>query len=306
MIYDYNIIRVTRNERNNILKSLNVSLEDFNEMVGILAKWIIQSNLPEEESSRKKIEIFLFNTKMNMEKTKRCLENYYTLRTEHSNFFGKMIPNTNLYNEVKKISRPIVMPDLTSDLCRIVIFRLEKCEDLQCDAEFYQLLTMMGVELRLDRGDCFYSHILIIDLSYFEPKHLLKYTPRVCSFYAKLFLAINLRLKNIHIVNPSTIIDKVLTFFKLFLPSKFHGKLVIHSSYESLYAFIPKNYLPSNYGGTQISIEKIQDRWCEEIEKNEALFEKLLLLKCQSTNNNEVSTNNVFGVNGSFRKLTVD
>lgn len=85
--------------------------------------------------------------------------------------------------------------------------------------------------------------------------------------------SVNLRIKNIHFVNTINFLDHIMRLLKAFLPSKVINKvstvnlstlewpknlqIVIHKTADTLSDYIPKEYLPSNYGGSEKSMEEL-------------------------------------------------
>ncbi|CAH1107945.1 unnamed protein product [Psylliodes chrysocephalus] len=301
-----NLLMVSDAEKKAIFKHYNMSERDFEEIVEIVREWYLKTRLPKEDTINEKIKVALFNCKMEIEKTKRCLEGYYRVRTIHTDIFDRLVPNTTSYALAKSLSKIAVMPKLTPDLCRITIFRVDNPHESAPDGLIYEVLPLMSVEYRLFSGDYFYSNILIIDLTDFGLKNLMKYTPHVCNTLINCMIGVCIRFKNIHFVNLPHIFDKVIGLLKYFLPSEFHDKVRTHQNIESLHEYIPKEYLPSNYGGTQCSLEEIQDNWCKTFESKEEEFKKLLTAKCPDFLEDKIRQKENFGIEGSFRKLTVD
>lgn len=56
------------------------------------------------DTINEKIKVALFNCKMEIEKTKRCLEGYYRVRTIHTDIFDRLVPNTTSYALAKSLS----------------------------------------------------------------------------------------------------------------------------------------------------------------------------------------------------------
>ncbi|CAG9861668.1 unnamed protein product [Phyllotreta striolata] len=303
---DQELLLVTEAERNAIFKHYGINEGEFDEMVNIIREWHKKTKLPQEDTISGKIKIALFNCKMDIEKAKRCLESYYKIRTVHSDFFDKLVPNTNIYNLAKEASKTVIMPKLTPDLCRITIFRLCDPNANVPDGLIYELVSFLGVEYRIFSGDTFYSNTLIIDLKGFGFHNLMKYSPGVCNTLIHCLVSVKLRLKNLHFVNLPPIMDKVMGMVKMFLPSKMHDKVKVHQTYESLYESIPKEYLPSNYGGTEASIEELEEKWCKLLESKEDEFKLLLKAKCHDLLDEKPSKNHNDQVEGSFRKLNID
>ncbi|XP_023013528.1 alpha-tocopherol transfer protein-like [Leptinotarsa decemlineata] len=300
------LLQYSESEKRAILKHYNISEKEFEELVEQVREWFTKSSLPQEHFNNDAIKSSLLNCKMSLEKSKKTIQGYFTVRTLKSEFFNRFLPNTEGYEESKTLTKVAVMPRLSPDLCRITVFRMDDPGGKASDGLLYAIAAIMQVELRIRNKEFFCSNILIIDLQGFHLHNLMKFTPTVTKTLVDLMLAINLRLKNIHLVNLPPFLDKIMIMLKMILPSKFFEKVRSHTDFESLYDFIPKEYLPSNYGGDQASIEQLHEDWCQEVEKNEDEFKKLLGAKCQILEENDIERNEQFGVEGSFRKLTLD
>lgn len=77
---------------------------------------------------------------------------------------------------------------------------------------------------------------------------------------------------------------------------------------ESLYEHVPKQYLPTEYGGEAGSIEKIREDWEKKIISHHSFFQDET--KYGTDEKKRVgrpkSADTLFGVDGSFRKLDFD
>lgn len=58
-----------------------------------------------------------------------------------------------------------------------------------------------------------------------------------------------MKLKEVHVINISPIVDTIVNFVKPFLKEKIRERIHIHSKLEDLYKFVPKEMLPEEYGG---------------------------------------------------------
>lgn len=59
-----------------------------------------------------------------------------------------------------------------------------------------------------------------------------------------------MKLKEVHIVNVSPLVDTIVNFVKPFIKEKIRNRIFFHSDgFESLYKYIPKEMLPEEYGG---------------------------------------------------------
>lgn len=101
-------------------------------------------------------------------------------------------------------------------------------------------------------------------------------------------------------------------------------QIVIHKTADTLSDYISKECLPSNYGGSEKSLEELYgiflqifktifelvfpDEWCEQIEESKELFEKLLQLKYTAKLELDPYQQDMFGcgAEGSFKQLAID
>lgn len=70
-----------------------------------------------------------------------------------------------------------------------------------------------------------------------------------------------MKLKEVHIINVSPLIDTVINWVKPFLKEKIRNRIHVHpDGLESLYKFVPREILPSEYGGDAGSIQEIHGK----------------------------------------------
>ncbi|KAL1502438.1 hypothetical protein ABEB36_007579 [Hypothenemus hampei] len=302
------LLQVTEEEKNAILNHFSMTEEDFEENINILKEWIQQSNHLPKEDDDSKLRLVLLNSKMSLEKAKQCVEGYYRIRTQYSDeFFDKLVPSTESYTQGKRLVKTAIMPKLTPDLCRITIFKSTDPHGEADNAYIYHVPVIMMAEMRITKELCL-SNVIIIDFDGYSWKNLMKYTPTVNEKLLDMMNSINLRIKSIHFINTSSILEPVMRILKTLLPAKLVNKIHIHKTYQTLTDFIPIECLPSNYGGKQKSIEELYDDWCEQIEESNELFEKLLNIKSTEKIELDPFHRDMFGcgVDGSFKKLALD
>nr|ATY51939.1 CTD28 [Heliconius melpomene] len=118
-----------------------------------------------------------------------------------------------------------------------------------------------------------------------------------------------LRVKGIHILNAPTYADKFISVLKPVLSEKVAGRIHVHNSYDDLHKYIPKTFLPEDYGGEEPSIAVIHEQWKEYLKTDEArkFLENSNKLKSDESKRNCAKFNEEYlGMPGSFRKLNVD
>ncbi|CAG9770309.1 unnamed protein product [Ceutorhynchus assimilis] len=302
------LLQVTPEEEKAILEHFKITEAEFEENVRILKEWIGQCEHLPKEDDENKFRIVLLNSKMSLEKAKQSMEGYYRVRTRYSNeFFDKLTPKDPEYIDAKKLVRTVVLPKLTPDLNRVTIFKMNDPNGEATDAYSYQIPVLMMAEIRIAHDLCL-SNILIIDFKDYGWKNLVKYTPTVNQKLIDILNSINLRIHSIHFINLTNFVDHLMRLLKNLLPAKLLSKIHIHKSHDTLTEFIPKEFLPSDYKGTAKSLDEFYEEWCEEIEKQEEIFIKLLSIKSTEKIELDPMQSEMFGcgVEGSFKKLALD
>ncbi|XP_049825078.1 uncharacterized protein LOC109603031 [Aethina tumida] len=299
------LLKVTEEEKIGILRELNVTEENFEEDVKRLQEWIATSpHLPKGDAVHK-VKMSLLNSKMSLEKAKKCLEGYYKMRTLYADFFDRLLPESEYFTKGKKYSKLAVMPKLTPDLCRVTISKINDVDGEAEDGLWYYVPGLMVGEIRI-LHDYFLSNILIFDMELYNMKNLLKFTPSINKKLVNILTLVNLRIKAIHFVNCPPIIDRIMALTKALLPAKIVDKFHFHSNLESLKEFVPAECLPKDYGGTEPTLDELYDEWCREIEVNSNLFNEVVKYKSTELITTPIMETYGIGTEGSFKKLAID
>ncbi|XP_025155151.1 retinol-binding protein pinta isoform X2 [Harpegnathos saltator] len=268
------------------MKLENITIEEAVEIAGGNKKlyeekfdkfrqWLKQQvHLPQDISDNR-LRITLLTSKLNLEKAKKRLDSQYTLRTLLPEFFTNYDPQNDN------------------------IALVHKC-----------LYTCMLTDVRIDiEEDMVNSDILIADFAYFTFNHLLKYIPSLVRKIDLCTEAYGLRYKGIYIINAPSYIGRFLQLIKTFMSPKIYERVkVFESGIESICEMISKSNLPADYGGEEPSLEALADMWhAKLLERREWLLEQEKVKSNESLRTDHViNADELFGVNGTFRKLEID
>ncbi|XP_063903669.1 alpha-tocopherol transfer protein-like [Zophobas morio] len=77
---------------------------------------------------------------------------------------------------------------------------------------------------------------------------------------------------SVHCINFPEFVSRIQGIFKMVLRPKIYDKLKIDSDLESLYQVIPKECLPSEYGGSCSSIQSLLKKWDEVLQTHRDFF----------------------------------
>lgn len=150
------------------------------------------------------------------------------------------------------------MPGLTPDGKRVIVMTgYAKEVEAQHVPDMMKLALMVG-DIRLEAettgvaGD-----VYVFDASIANAAHFAKFTPTVVKkFLVCVQEAYPVKLKEVHVINASSLVDTIIQWVKPFLKEKIRNRIHVHQNLESLYKFVPQEMLPEEYGG---SAGKVQD-----------------------------------------------
>lgn len=101
--------------------------------------------------------------------------------------------------------------------------------------------------------------VYILDAAIATPVHFAKFTPAlVKKFLVCVQEAYPVKLKEVHVINVSPLVDTILNFVKPLLKEKIRNRIFMHSDLKTLYDHIPREILPTEYGGDAGPIKDIQ------------------------------------------------
>nr|CAD7434238.1 unnamed protein product [Timema monikensis] len=118
-----------------------------------------------------------------------------------------------------------------------------------------------------------------------------------------------LRIKSIHLTNAPDYIDKFVSLLKFALPPKLIKRIAVHKpGFETLHNNIKPKYLPSEYGGELGPVQDMWDSWTKElISKRDWFLEQENISSDEKRRPGKpLDQSELFGMEGSFKKLSVD
>ncbi|XP_046386013.1 alpha-tocopherol transfer protein-like [Ischnura elegans] len=292
-----------------IQKDLNEEPSKNEESLQHIKEWLEkQPHLPQVDDDQRLIT-FLRGCKFSLEKTKRKLDMYYTMRTALPEFFANRDPMRPEIQEVFKNIQMPPLPGLTPEGRRVVVMRASGNE-LGTVSEDFKAALMVG-DIRLkEEAVGVAGDVYILDATVATASQFSKVTPLLIKkFLVCVQEAYPVKLKEVHVVNVSPLVDSIVSFVKPFLKEKIRERIHIHSDgLDSLYKFVPKEMLPEEYGGNAGPISEINEQWRKKLESYKDWFLEQENVKADESKRQGKtrSYDDLFGVDGSFRKLTID
>lgn len=164
-----------------------------------------------------------------------------------------MIP---LFQRTKDNYKVCIYQLLNDDANKVVFNDIVKAFFMCCDVRFV---------LPLDRyNDLESGEVIVFDMKNLTFKHLTKVViSTLRMFFKYLQDAHPVRIVQLHVINCTPVINKAMMIIKPFIYTKLYNALKFHNagSYESLYEEIPREILPSDFGGDAQSMADLKQYW---------------------------------------------
>ncbi|XP_050546539.1 alpha-tocopherol transfer protein-like [Daktulosphaira vitifoliae] len=179
-----------------------------------------------------------------------------------------------------------ILPNIMESGDRVVLFK-HNAGAQPCDYSplgLAMIFTSIG-DLWLAMGHNNTRIIGIVDLSTVRLGYLARYPLGLMRrFFLYAWKAYPERIAKVHIINPPSILNIILSFFKPFLKAKMRKRIVVHRNLESLIETIPLKYLPKDYGGEYPSTQELHEHTWQKIKEHQAY------LRTRVTTHNSLNT----------------
>ncbi|CAF4916291.1 unnamed protein product [Pieris macdunnoughi] len=293
-----------------IREELNENVETRDKDLEHIKEWLKKEPHLPDEFDDQRIMTFLRGCKFSLEKAKRKLDMYFTMRTAVPEFFTNRDVTLPELQEILKIVQMPPLPGLTPDGRRVVLMRgMDKDAQTPNVADAFKLALMMGDVRLKEETEGVAGDIYVLDASVATPTHFAKFTPTlVKKFLVCVQEAYPVKLKQVHIINVSPLVDKIVNFVKPFLKEKIRERIFIHGDVNELYKHFPQEMMPSEYGGKAGPMDDLHNAWVKKMEEYKAWFAEQEEVKANEALRPGKPTNydELFGIDGSFRQLVID
>ncbi|XP_015513350.1 uncharacterized protein LOC107219599 [Neodiprion lecontei] len=268
-----------------------------------------QPHLPHPISDGELI-LFLHRNYYQIEPTKPTIDAFHTVRTHAPDFCSNRDPlNSKNLREIMKVLGCVPLPGATPEGWKMMLVTL-----LDHDPSRYAYvdaikLLCMVLELWLFTEGTVPGHVVIFDMTGVTMGHLVRISLTVMKkFLYYMQEALPMRLKHVHFINTSPIADVVLNMMKPFTKSELLNQFSLHTDLESFSKKIPTDVLPNEHGGKAGPLKNL---WADELRKVEEHRAWFLEEDKRKVNENlrpgkAKNATDLFGVEGSFKKLDID
>ncbi|XP_023311854.1 uncharacterized protein LOC108905892 [Anoplophora glabripennis] len=161
----------------------------------------------------------------------------------------------------------VSLPKQTKDLYRVYITKI-RGEDFDIYQFLAHMINLMEIAFHHDIAQ---GLLFVVDHTDLNMSHVMKMTP---SAIKRLTIVLEIHL---------------------------------HSSLEDLYEHVPREILPIDYGGEEISVKELNELWKKCLRENSERFDKLAKMKVnEELRPAPLDNDDILGYHGNFKKLDVD
>ncbi|XP_065201309.1 alpha-tocopherol transfer protein-like isoform X2 [Planococcus citri] len=210
---------------------------------------------------------FLFSCFYDVEKTKKCIDIFYGLKTNWPELYSKRDLSDHEIEQAFKAVAIFTIPILTPKRYRITYLKITSDDASEFDFVMAVKLFLMAYDAALFLDGTARGHVIIFDCKNVGFRHLMKCNLDTWKKVIKLTQeALPVRKKTLHVLNTNYFIYKFAQMLKPFIIPEVFNTIHLHRStdMEEFYKIVPIECLPNEYGGPlespEILSRKFQDQ----------------------------------------------
>ncbi|XP_061723094.1 uncharacterized protein LOC133529402 isoform X2 [Cydia pomonella] len=293
-------------ERKTILKELGFTEKGLEEDVEAIMDWFQrQPHLVEAGIESEVIVKMLIMAKGSREKVKSKIDRFYKYRGMSPDLIQSRIEVLTGNQDLFTFNRQAISTKLYEGKRITTLMFVDSNPSSFKIEEIFRNSYMVG-DLRV-KYDYMLGEIWLLDLKNITLGHFLRINPMVVQRAAQMFQeGSGFRVFSIHVLNVPSIGRQIYNFFKQFIKPKLLERLMVHETLEDLHKFLPKIYLPKDYGGEDYSMDEFKDLYQKEFRSGKTLQYLLDGCKKVSDEKKRPGVNTIEELAGTFKKLNLD
>lgn len=285
----------------------NLKKED----VKYLLEWASkQPHLPRISDSQ--MIQFLRCVKYSIEKSKSVCDSFYTLRTHTPEFFQNRDCKSNELQTNLKNSYYFFTSEIDPRNDRLIIGgRLADPDPDRYNFSAIMKHTFLIVESYVMQYGTVNDSIAVIDATHFGMGHLIKTNiVSVKKFIYYIQEGVSINISSIHIINAGPAMESLLNMVRPFFSKELAAKLHVHGTdLTNFFKTVPQKHMPEVYGGNLGSLGDLRKPVEDLLLRSRDVFIKQDPSQVVDESKRPGKSKNeadIFGVEGSFKKLAID
>ncbi|XP_042230139.1 retinol-binding protein pinta-like isoform X1 [Homarus americanus] len=255
---------------------------------------------------------FLRGCKFSLQRTKEKTEMFYTCKSLCPEWYKNRDPQDKKMRAILELGMFLPLPGYDNQGRKVVIIRTAKHDPkvTSMDEVFKATQFIHDILWLEDEQMSITGVVQMMDMENITAAHVLQMSPALLKKAITIWQeGYPLRPKGVNYINTPAAFDTVFNIMKSFMNEKIKRRTHIHGSdLDSLHKEVPKEVLPVEYGGTNGTIEDIKKYWLQRVDaRRDWLIEDEQYGVDESKRPGKAKTSaDLFGIEGSFRKLNVD
>jgi len=257
------------------------------------------------------ILMFLRSCKFSLERCKEKIDKYYTVQTALPEWYHDLDP-TSKQNKAA-LEKGLVLPlkGYDQEGRRVIIMRMGLWDPSKISIDaLFRVTAMINMLVLKDEQTQVCGIVSVQDMAGMSASLMGTFTPSLAKKSLTCWQdCVPLRVQGFHCIGLPSFFDVIFNLFKTFMKDKLRRRVFAHSGKsDDFHQHVPRDILPEEYGGTAGPIQDLIDYWKKEVTKAKP---ELLKLNNYGVDENRrpgkpKTAEDLFGLDGSFRKLEVD
>jgi len=298
----------------NAKENLGEDQKQLEESVKMLNEWLDKSphlqNVKRDEDFQKG---FLRGCKYSLERTKEKYDFHFTVRGSLPEWFADWDPYQESIQRFLKAGVYLPLPGYDKQGRFVVLMRPGQLDPNTMKIEEGFKVSTMLIELAM-RGNTQGSvqgFVLVQDMSGMTKQHALQMNVALIKKAMTVWQdAYPANPKALHFLNLPNVMETFFNLAQSFQKEKMKKRNIVHAKGDlsKLIEDLGEDVLPKEYGGVNGTCEEIRDYWKGEMEKNKDwLIQQTKYKTDEKKRPGKPKLHaDIFGIEGSFRKLEID
>ncbi|KAK7792213.1 hypothetical protein R5R35_000493 [Gryllus longicercus] len=255
----------------NVLSEVTTSLPSFNKvdekdaLVKKIQIWIVTQPQLNARTDIVYLLRFLRGCKYDVEKTKRKIANFYTIRAKAPEWFLDRDPLLPAIQEMLNMGVFLPLHNRDHEGRLVVVIRAAVHNpNFHLQSDVLKVGKMiLDLVLEEDESVPVKGVVAIIDLQGVSLGHALQLTPAVIKKAVHTWQdCYPVSPKRLDFINAPMYVNVVLNVFRKFMKDKMRKRVYVHSGHlNNLHKEVPKSILPKEYGGSDGCVSELTEYW---------------------------------------------